>query len=388
LVSIGVLARSPPARARRLAAVAALGFVLWNALAFLLAGPDRRGFYGEPGMRQGLWAMALSAVAWWLGSRAFAGTQERRALLRAAKVATGAVALLALWGVVSGTLPTSGLFEGRATATLGQPNSLGAFLGTGVPLATALAFVASDRRERLLAALAAVLALAGILASGSRGALLGLAVAAVVGAVALRGRLRVDARVLRRGAVAVAAATALLLAIPAVRDVVGATLLRATSIAADARGGSVTEHLDLWTVAAHVIADHPLVGIGHERFPEAFAAYRDRVLSPERAAAYVERRAESPHDVLLAIAVAAGLPALALYLALVGVGLAGLLRGRRGDPDPVALPVAVALGLALVVHLVTDLFMTADLASMWFGWLLLGAGAASAGAPAGPVDRP
>jgi O-antigen ligase len=136
----------------------------------------------------------------------------------------------------------------------------------------------------------------------------------------------------------------------------------------------VHRHLELWAVAATVAIDHPLFGTGPETFPEVFPRYARQVLGRKRADSFTNVRVESPHNVYLAIAAGAGLPALALYVAI--IVLAAVSMGRSvvamdGGWTRVALAAMLA---AVGGHVVTDMFMTADVTSSWLFWVVMGAG--------------
>ena len=147
---------------------------------------------------------------------------------------------------------------------------------------------------------------------------------------------------------------------------------------ADLGEGSAASHLDLWAVGLRMAVDYPVLGIGPEIYPRLFSRYRDEVLSPERAAVMARFRPESPHDVPIAIAVGAGLPALVAYLGVVVLAMRSGFRRMRRAP-PVEQLLLAALLASAVGHLVTDLFMTAEVTGSWMFWVLLGALSAQPG---------
>jgi O-antigen ligase len=128
-----------------------------------------------------------------------------------------------------------------------------------------------------------------------------------------------------------------------------------------------------------IAADHPLVGVGQDGYVLVFDEYRDKVLSPRRAALIARYRPESPHNVYLALADGAGLPALAAYLTIVAVVGGGLIRALRTIQEPRAWLIAAALLAAICGHLVTDLFMTAETTGSVLFWTVLGISAAIPG---------
>src|SRR5205823_5164104 len=89
---------------------------------------------------------------------------------------------------------------------------------------------------------------------------------------------------------------------------------------------SIAEHVAFVRVGLQIAVENPLFGVGPELYPEVFPRYRDQVLPPSQAAALAPFRVESPHDVPLAIADGAGLPALAAYLAIILLALRSGIR--------------------------------------------------------------
>jgi O-antigen ligase len=143
---------------------------------------------------------------------------------------------------------------------------------------------------------------------------------------------------------------------------------------------STASHLDLWAVGIRVALDNPILGVGPEIYPSLFPEYRDRVLSPARAAIMARFRPESPHNVPIAVADAAGVPALVAYLALVAGILVAAAR-RLATASRRERWLLAGLIAAVVGHLVTDLFMTAEAAGSWTFWVLLGVLSVLASAP-------
>jgi len=157
--------------------------------------------------------------------------------------------------------------------------------------------------------------------------------------------------------------------------------------------------VDLWRVAIRMAADHPLTGVGPERYGDAFHATLGPVELPVnrladragqswdlvgpviaepppidyRHAARIARwRPASPHSVPLALAAGSGLPALAAFLVVGVLALAGGVRRLLGAP-PAQVALVAALFAGLLAHLVADLFVAGELAAGWTGWLLAGA---------------
>jgi O-antigen ligase len=164
----------------------------------------------------------------------------------------------------------------------------------------------------------------------------------------------------------------LIVAVPPLRDEAAAVVSRAGSTA-NFSDGSINDRFDLWRVGTAIAIDHPLLGTGPDTYPVVFPQYRDTVL-PSRRAYWLAYRPESPHNVPLAIADGAGLPALTAYLVLVGAVLLAVGRLLRRKLDMASRLILAGVAAAIVGYFVTDLFMTADVPGTWLFWLLLGAG--------------
>lgn len=212
-------------------------------------------------------------------------------------------------------------------------------------------------------------AAATLVCSGSRGALVGAAVAAVTLA-ALMPRRGVRMAI----AAGVAAMAVGVFTLPATRSrVTGASPL-ATQTA--------TGRELLWRETARLVAAHPLLGVGPSGYVDAIPAYHDRQYELEIGPV---NPPDSPHDWILQAAAAGG-----IGLAILALGLAGLtvLRGVRvtrqqvgaGETAAVAGMLAglVGYGVALLFHLTSP--GTTPLAALFAGALL---GAPAGSSPAG-----
>ncbi len=387
--------------------VLAAYLVLWVAATVLSPDPAHS-LLGEPRQYQGLVATIAYAIAFVAG---WCVLGDERALRRfcLAIVIAGAVATAYALTQAVGADPIwrGELDRGRVFSTLGQANALAAFLVIAIPLGAA-----ETRRRTGLGRWAGAAVTLGMTAvvvlSLSRGAYLGLiaaAAAAMVLAAARRfGASRDHARGPRPGSAAgrddraVRPSARARSALPAAIGVIlvtgialvvlvtpGSPVARRLSVALDPAEGSAASHLDTWAVGVRIALDRPLLGIGPEMYPNAFAAYRDEVLPPARAEVLARFRPESPHSVPIAIADAAGLIALALYIALLGLAVAaGVQRCRRAGREDALLIGAVLAAIA--GHLVTDLFMTAEPAGSWVFWVLLGSMAVRPSLRGGPVS--
>lgn len=366
--------------------LALAGLVLWNALAVLLSLSPIRSVVGEPLLHQGFFSLMLYVAFFYLAR--FATTEEAGLFLVLAGVAAGATVVAAYALVQRADLDPIWAYpeRGRVFSTLGQPNALAAYLVFGIPAAAALLVRHQTGWFRGPMVLSIGMMVAALVLSFSRAGY-----AAFVAVVSML--LLPLWRGLRDGVARSMFVSSL---------IIGATLIpfihpfRTALIEVPARAASsldiqersVQEHLALWAVAVRVIVDHPVLGIGPEMFPEMFPRYRDLVLTSDDASLFIGKRAESPHNVYLAIAIGAGLPALVAYFTFLVGCSRELLRACRDRGSPERRIALLAVLAAVVGHLISDVFMTADVTSTWLLWLFLGAGVGMTTALDHPGARP
>ena len=240
----------------------------------------------------------------------------------------GASAAILAGIVAAGTVTSAIALAAGALEPVGYANALGLFAAMGTIIAFGLAVGATRRSARALAGAAAVVQLAAVFVSASRGALAALALGLVV-AVALsdrRGRAAVPVG-RRRAAVAatVAAVT------------VGLIVAAAVPVADD--GVSVTARLRLWTVAVHSVTDAPLRGAGAGSFARTWLAHRP-----------VARPANNAHTLYLETLAELGLPGLLLLAGALGAPLVAAMRARRHP----LIPAAMGAYAAFLAHAAID----------------------------------
>ena len=107
---------------------------------------------------------------------------------------------------------------------------------------------------------------------------------------------------------------------------------------------------EAWRVSLQIIADHPVLGIGPRNIMELFGRYQQ-----------TEVRRVS-HNSFLQIAVDAGLPALLMFVALIGMSFFRLRRARQslaaGSPDSLLIAYSHGLEVALVGYFVSANFLS------------------------------
>ncbi len=304
---------------------------------------------GTPERHLGVATWLLCAALLLAGSSLAPGVTAVLWGLAAAGVGVGAVATAEALGWEPAELDVGR----RLTGTFGSAAYLGAATALLLPV---LAGLAGDRAldGRLRAAAAAALPLLAVacLGSGARAAWFGLVIAAVVTAWARRAWVRSHAGTMLAGVALLAVAVLLS---PA------ADRLAALGDA-DAAGGQ--GRLDEWRVASRVVLDHPVTGVGPEGYRIAFAEGVDPAYEREHGR---DQQPDRAHSAPLDIALSAGLPGLAAWLALVGLVGRSVLAALRSGP---AWRRGVAAGL--VAHLAGQLllFPLAELEPI--AWLLAG----------------
>ena len=335
-------------------------YVLWNLLAYAASEVRGVSLHGEPFQYQGLAAVLLYALGYGL----IRFVPDRSALPLAVVVAGAIAAGYGLLQYVGADPLWDVLYKDRIFSTFGQPNSLAAFLVMALPFGIVLALQPAGVL-RSLGRVATPVIVVGLFLTMSRGGYVAFGVATVASAaLVLR---HVPRRVLVRGVVVSLVALAGLVAVPLTRPAVVDVVDRASSIAGPL-DSSNDKRVDLWRVGAAISADHPWLGVGHEVYPERFHEYAATTLDEDGWRALAPYRPESPHNVYIATAVNAGLPALGLYLAFIGWALVEAGRRFRADANLLA----GAVFFALVAHVVTDAFVTAETATSWIFWLLIG----------------
>lgn len=321
-----------------------------TVVAAAVVGEPVTAWLGHPQRHLGVLAWFVFAAAAIAGAALVDDAAGRLLLCRAcwaAGLATGAVVA----AEVAGWEPLGASFaDGRAGGLLGQPTALGALAVLLLPLAMV---GAPGRRVRWVAAAALVLA---ILASQSRGALLGLLAVAVVSLPAVLPRVRAVHVLWAPAAVLVVAVTP-----------VGDRVLAAGD----------SGRLDEWALAVDVLADHPLLGAGPEGYRlEVPGALDEGYVSRHGREVVIDRAHAAPLDVALSGGVAAGVA----YVVAVGAVVLATWRLQRRTPWSV--PAAAGAGAtgALVAGVVA--FPTTEVDGV--AWLLAGLAVAAA-APVRPA---
>lgn len=263
----------------------------------------------------------------------------------------------------------------RVCSSLGHSNYLGNLLLYVAPLAAALAF-ASGGRARWLRGLAALLTLAAIVLSGARGAWAGILAGAAVFAALERKEAAARFGANRRRALQ---AAAVILATVSLAAILIALSPAARSIgerveALRREGVESSGRLILWRDSLKMVPAYAPVGCGPEGFRKAFLAYK----SPELAQLAPTASNESPHNAYLEAAIAYGLPAAALYIAIIVLTLMMMARTRRHAPSAQWRITMTGLIAAFVAVLVHHLFIFNQISTGLYFFAFVGLAVASA----------
>jgi O-antigen ligase len=329
LVAVAVGWRDRPPLPRVLRGLG-LALLTWLALATVFAVDPVHAWLGHPQRHLGFVAWVLLVLAFRVGT--VLRTEGAHQVL--GRGATAALAILGISGVVdlvgwSIASAATSAFGSRASGLLGQPAYLGAAAVALVPVVLGAAAGERSRIWRALGFAAAALGVVAVAASQTRGAWIGLLAAAVVAWPALRATIGMR----RLG-------TALLAALAAAVVLAIFTPLGGRALATlDADDGGGRSRLDEWRVAAAVVADHPIVGVGPEGYRVAATEHLDDDYARRYGRDVVVDRA---HDGVLDVAAIGGLPAASLYVGLGAlVGVRAWRVRRSGNPFVVGAAAAV-----------------------------------------------
>lgn len=252
----------------------------------------------------------------------------------------------------------------RFTSTIEDPNVLAAALVAGLTLALgALLALRRSPGLRLAAAGAAALCLVTFLLTGSRGGLVALGVA-LVSAVVLAGRWRVQAAAMALVVVLSAAVYVAAYAPPQIRDRIAETTKGETR--------AIEGRTTIWEVGWRMVEDNPVAGVGVGSFQPASAHY---VLEPGEAprSDLVVDRPPVAHNTYLHVLAELGVIGAALFLGIIGFSLrcaARAVRGFREAGDFRMEIIARALIVAVAGVLAADFFISEQFSKNL--WLLLG----------------
>jgi O-antigen ligase len=321
---------------------AVLAFFAVQTLSMLLGDNIHRSLWSKPDRLTGLF-FQYHLLAFFL----MAGSVWRGKMRLPVTVTVLAASISAIHGIYQWL--TGGGDGGRGMATLGNPSYLGQYLVPHVFLVMWLWWRDRASLTRAIWSVLGVVILFGVISTKSRGALLGLFIAAVVSALIISvrgvGRLRFWSRL----ALAALAASALLLFALDRWSEPAHVWLYEQRLSVQYFKESTGSRKLLYANVLKGIQSHPVLGWGPENFESAYYFHYDPVTL--RFSQY-ETRQDRPHNLILEILVNLGALGLLAYAAMFFFGWK--LALGSGDDRKVEGGILV---VATVAHLATNLFI-------------------------------
>jgi putative inorganic carbon (hco3(-)) transporter len=151
----------------------------------------------------------------------------------------------------------------------------------------------------------------------------------------------------------------------------------------DPSTGTALFRVEIWRSALHMIADHPVLGLGMDNF---LYAYQGGYMEPS---AWREPSISHPHNWVLDFWIQLGLPGLVLAVALICWTIAAALRlVRTGEPESKTIgATALALTAVFLTHgSVDNSYFLVDSAVLW--WVIIGMLVVAKENPSPPLAKP
>jgi O-antigen ligase len=382
--------------------LAGVAFVLWSAVTAVTGTNTGASFLGTVYRYEGVLGFVAYLVVF-LAARHLASSRfvPGRLVLVLGAVGIGAIGLL---GILQHVWPSGDAVGGlslfgtsRSQSTFTNPIILGLFGCLVLPVLLALLSERPEGGEQPLLLVAASLIAAGAFLSYSRAfwlaAPIGCALALVLAGPPQSTRWR--------SAIPTAAFAALCIVVAlqvgtAAEESTAGGDAGANAVSVSSRvnealsgGGSVRSRIELYRGALTLIAERPLLGRGFETYtPEAARTRTEALVRTEGYSAYADR----PHNSLLYVAYATGLPGLVLYLLFLGGALLAAVRGYRSRFGPEKVLAAGFLG-GVVAYLLAEqtVFSTIEVSPLFFamlGWAAASPEPAARGAVEAAATRP
>jgi O-antigen ligase len=297
-----------------------VAIVVWFGVTTLTSVEPRQSFLGRHGSYEGLILIAALAVL----ASALAESFNSDALPVLFRVVVAAAVPVLVYGGIQiygfdidkGSNPD--FVQWNATfhnvfASFGNPNHLGGFLVTVLPLGVVTAILARQRWLRVLLWGWVAVLLVLVLQTAARGAWLGGLVAGAILVVGLLPRLQARART-----TGLVAGGGLVLAVALIAG--GSRFLgaKASALLKFGSGSSVSQRYGYWSAALHLAAHHPLVGTGPDTYAVTYAQYQSASLAKVLGSTFF---VNSAHNIFLSWLANEGIPGLILIVALFVFGI-------------------------------------------------------------------
>lgn len=269
----------------------------------------------------------------------------------------------AFFGVVLPVMTEQSL--SRLTGLAGDANYAAAQLLSALPIGVALFFLVNKLWLRLGVAGATLACLAGLVATGSRGALVAGVISTIVAIIVVEPRYRLRAA----GAAAVTAFLVLVMLVtvapPSAREriaelpqnISGQTGLSETSVG----------RTELWRVAGQMGLDNPIGGVGVGQFPNNSGQYSYRLSKLERTDFLLETP-KVAHNAYLQVLAEVGLVGLLLFGAIIVISFVLLRQAYRLSDNNLRV-VVTSITVAWTALLTINIFVSNQYSQQL--WLLL-----------------
>ncbi len=244
-------------------------------------------------------------------------------------------------------------FDNGPGGMMEDNNSFAVGLNMILPFLVGIVTLERAKWLRVAAAATALLSILTIFFTFSRGGLLTLG---VVGAALIW---RSQRKALALAVVALGIAGFVLVSSDSLKE---SYLGRAQSIGDYSEDGSAQGRLNAWQTALRVSRDYPLYGVGPDNFQVVFSRYSP---NPDRF--------RVQHNSYLQLLSECGVPALLIFLTLLGVTLWRLDRLRRGAREPWVEVYARMLQVSILAYMVGGMFLNMAYFELIFGILGLSA---------------
>jgi len=296
--------------------------------------------------------------------------REREQLL---VIAAGAVAGLVIASSQGLLQQVTGSFEtfgagpggstvGRVQGSFGHPNAYGGYLAVLIPLAVAFAASRSfSARLRWFGLFALALAIPALVLSYSRGAVGALVAGSIVWLALMRPRLAVLAAVF-----------------VAVGAIMFAPIAFKERFSSKETSADVGLRSDIWASAIDIYSERPVLGVGLNNFPEAYASLPSTLSTgAQRRLLHQSQVLVPPHaqNLYLNVLAEEGLLGLLALIALAAAALGTIYRGCKvRDPAGRAICMASGAGIVtLALHSLLDVTLPGPIALPGFALLAVAA---------------
>jgi O-antigen ligase len=375
--------------------------VAWTLISALTSIDVRVSLLGNYGSYDGLYSAAAFGVIMMSAAEAFDALDIRKVLAAVGFAGGGVVTLYGLiqlhdsevhgstWDFIRWNL---GSFANDIFSTFGNPNHLGGFLAIILPIVLVLGLGTRRWWWRAASGVFALVVIAELIRTSARGAW----VAALVALAVLAAMLAPEIR--RRPGLAAGGALGVV-AVAAIGMLAGGKHFLAHPLNTLFQSGgstSVQQRYDIWSAALHVVAHHPVTGVGPDAFALVYPQYQSAAWVAALGPNYLVNGA---HDIFMNFLADQGFVGLLLFLgllALIGLRSIGAWRRLRSlergknvtsavkDQAQVHRVTVAVVTASVVAYIVQATFNVQQVGLSFCFWLLVGTStvlASAAGVP-------